>query len=142
MTGVVDPGSIGSNRVYNEHRGLGPWDAGYRVMEDDLKLQIQTAADRRLVSVYGDTIHLNDGTHLHGGIDPVVDRRWQRWWLKVVSVDLKLWIPPLGCADGKRFVNILANEFQSVRLRKSNSEKAVLFCPLVLHRKRTVVGSE
>ena len=87
-----------------------------------------------LLSVYGDTIHLNDGSHLHGGIEAATDLKWQRWWLQVVSVDLKLWIPPLGCADGKRFVNMLANEFRGVRLRQWNAEKAILFPPLILHR--------
>jgi hypothetical protein len=43
------------------------------------------------MEVYGDTIHLNDGTHLDGGIGVAEDLIWQRRWLKVVSVDLKLW---------------------------------------------------
>jgi hypothetical protein len=110
-------------------------------MEDDFKLQTLCLADRALLQVYGGTIHRNDGRHLHGGIHVIEDTRWQRWWLTVVSVDLKLWVPPMGCANGKRFVNLLANEFRDVRLRKSNSEKAVLFAPLILHRQPGVVAA-
>ena len=34
------------------------------LLAEDLQLQRLTDADRRLISVYGDTIHQNDGTHL------------------------------------------------------------------------------
>jgi hypothetical protein len=140
-TGAVDPGSIGLNAQINNNLGLTPWDAGYCVMEVDSRLQTLSAADRCLLSVYGDTIHMNDGRHLHGGIPAVEDKLWQRRWLQVVSVDLKLWIPPLGCADGKQFVNMLANKFQSVRLRQSNSERAMIFAPCILHYKPAVVAA-
>lgn len=56
-TGAVDPGSIGLNAQINNNLGLTPWDAGYCVMEVDSRLQTLCAADRRLLSVYGDTIH-------------------------------------------------------------------------------------
>jgi hypothetical protein len=91
LTGAVDAGSIGGNLEFNRARGLSPFDVGYRVIEEDPKLQPLTPADHRLMEVYGDTIHLNDGTHLDGGIGVAEDLIWQRRWLKVVSVDLKLW---------------------------------------------------
>jgi hypothetical protein len=138
LTGAVDAGSIGSNLEFNRARGLSPFDVGYRVIEEDSKLQPYTPADHRLMEVYGDTIHMNDGTHLDGGIGVANDLIWQRRWLKVVSVDLKLWYPPTKHADGKRFVNLLANEFQGVRLRKWNSERAMIFAPAILHRKHGV----
>ena len=56
----------------------------HRVMTDeelrasDPLLHELTAADRKLISVYGDTLHRNDGSHLHGGIDPAEDRKMQR----------------------------------------------------------------
>jgi hypothetical protein len=137
MTGAVDPGSIGMNRLYNETNNIGPWDAGYRVMEEDTRMQNLTRADELLMGVYGDTIHLNDGTHMSGGIAD--DHVWQRRWLKVVSVDLKLWAPPAKHAIGKKFVNMLANELQGVRMRKWNSERAMLFAPVILNRKSGVV---
>ena len=56
----------------------------HRVMNDeelrvsDPLLHELTAADRKLISVYGDTLHRNDGSHLHGGIDPAEDSKMQR----------------------------------------------------------------
>jgi hypothetical protein len=135
--GTVDPGSVGTNRVFNETNNIGPWDASYRVMEEDTRMQNLTRADELLMGVYGDTIHLNDGTHMSGGIAD--DQVWQRRWLRVVSVDLKLWAPPAKHAIGKKFVNILANELQGVRMRKWNSERAMLFAPVILNRKSGVV---
>jgi hypothetical protein len=140
-TGAIDPGSIGDSLAYNIRNNLNPFHAKYRVMEVDSKLQTLCAADRVLMDVYGDTIHRNDGRHIHGGIPVAEDKRWQRWWFRVVSCDLKLWTPPKGSADGKRFVNLLASEFQSVRLRRSNSEKAMIFAPCILHRKSGVVAA-
>ena len=34
----------------------------------DLLMQVEHEADRRLIGVYGDRIHCNDGPHLHRGI--------------------------------------------------------------------------
>ena len=138
-TGTVDAGSIGANAEYNRMMNLGPWSAGYRVMEDDPKLQNLSRADELLLSVYGDTIHLNDGMHLHGGIGDVENEKWQRWWLKVVSGDLKLWTPPRKHKAGKEVVIMFANEMQGVRLRKWNSERAMIFLPMILNRKSGVV---
>jgi hypothetical protein len=44
----------------------------------DLEGHVQSEADRRLIAVYGDTLHANDGTHLDGGI--AEDKLWQRLW--------------------------------------------------------------
>jgi hypothetical protein len=76
----VDAGSIGSNLEFNRARGLSPFDVGYRVIEEYSKLQPFTPADHCLMEVYGDTIHLNDGTHLDGGIGVANDLIWQRRW--------------------------------------------------------------
>eukprot|EP00956_Cyclotella_meneghiniana_P025811 scaffold54612_cov72-Cyclotella_meneghiniana.AAC.3 len=138
-TGAVDAGSIGTSGEYNRMMNLGPWSRGYRVMEDDPKLQNLSRADELLLSVYGDTIHLNDGTHLDGGIGAAEDEKWQRWWLKVVSGDLKLWTPPRKHKTGKDVVIMFANEMQGVRLRKWNSERAMMFLPVILNRKSGVV---
>ena len=34
-----------------------------------------TMAYRKLISVYGDTLHRNDGSHIHGGIDSSRDKK-------------------------------------------------------------------
>ena len=51
LTGTVDPGSIGTNREFNAIHNLGPWDANYRVMEDDSRMQNLTSADELLLRV-------------------------------------------------------------------------------------------
>jgi hypothetical protein len=137
LTGAIDAGSIGANREFNRANNLGPWHPGYRVMEDDPRIQPLSRADELLLSVYGDTIHQNDGTHLNGGVRN--DRIWQRRWLKVVSGDLKLWTPPRKHFEGKKFVNMFANELEGVRTRMWNSERAMLFAPVILNRKSGVV---
>jgi hypothetical protein len=43
--------------------------------EADPQLQLLTAADQQLLGIFGDTIHLNDGTHLDGGIGVAEDTK-------------------------------------------------------------------
>jgi hypothetical protein len=63
---------------------------------EDPRLQRLTAADNRLIGVYGDIIHLNDGTHLDGGIGVAEDVKWQRLHLWVASCRLLLYDLPNG----------------------------------------------
>lgn len=44
-----------------------------------------STAHRRLVEVYGDHPHDNDGAHLHGNLSAHDDLQWQRWWKALVS---------------------------------------------------------
>ena len=60
------------------------------------QLQRLTDADRRLCSVYGDTIHQNDGTHLDGGIGVAEDAKWQRFHLRIAACNLPLYDLPNG----------------------------------------------
>jgi hypothetical protein len=135
-TGAPDAGSIGRNAIFNAKEQLGPWDVGYRVMEDDPKLQTLSRADELLIEVYGDTIHQNDGTHLDGGVAD--DRIWQRRWMKVVSCNLSLWDAPMGRV-GKRFVQLLAEEWKGVRERQWNAERPIVCCAAILSRKRNKI---
>ncbi|KAL7503120.1 hypothetical protein ACHAXN_000965, partial [Cyclotella atomus] len=135
QTGAPDAGSIGANLLFNQNAGLGPHDVGYRVMEDDPKMQPLSAADERLRSVYGDTIHLNDGRHLDGGVKD--DRVWQWRWNRIVSMDLSLWDAPPGKV-GRRFIKLLTEEWAGVRARKWNSERPIVFCAAILTRKQDV----
>ncbi len=59
-----------------------------------------TEADRRLIEVYGDTVHRNDGRHLHGEADAERDAMHVRWFDRVVSQSHQLYLPP-RCAVGK-----------------------------------------
>ena len=53
----------------------------YRVItEEELRvidplLHEFTAANQKLISVYSETVHTNDGSHLCGGIDPAEDKK-------------------------------------------------------------------
>ena len=47
------------------------------LQRDDPMMQDTTPADQKLISIYGDTIHQNDGRHLDGGIGVAKDRKWQ-----------------------------------------------------------------
>ncbi len=77
-------------------------------------LQPLEAADRKLMSAYGDTIHLNDGTHLTSGIDHAEDQRMQCLYRRIVACRLTLWDLPKGrWAD--RFLQIQTQLFWDVR---------------------------
>lgn len=123
------------NNVFNDAHNLRSFDVGYRVIEADSRLQELSVADWKLLSVYGDTIHLNDGIHLDGGI--VDDLLWQRRWRRVVATPLSLWYAPKGKV-GRAFVEQLTKEWRGVRERHWNSEKPLIFAAVVLRRKTTV----
>ena len=98
-----------------------------------------TAADRKLISVYGDTLHRNDGSHLHGGIDPVEDRKMQQLHHRVASVKQLLYDLPSG-RWANRFLDLQTQLWKDVRERKCDLEKALLLAPCIL-RKTKVAGN-
>ena len=53
-------------------------------------LQPLTAADWKLQSVFGETIHQNDGTHHDGSIDHAEDQRMQCLYQQVIACRLTL----------------------------------------------------
>jgi len=91
---------------------------------DDLLLQSFKGADRKLHSVFGDTIHHNDGHHLNRGIGEDEDRKWQRLHERLVAACLPLY--------SKRFFALQIALWRDVSLRGCNSEKACVFAPLIL----------
>ena len=98
--------------------------------EDDDQYHL-TTADKKLDMVYGDHVHQNNDRHLLGGIAD--DKLWQMRWKRIVQSYLRRYNVPKGPV-GNRFVSLLAEEFRQVRDRTSNSERALLFAPLVLQR--------
>ena len=66
-----------------------------------------TEADERLMAVYDHTIHLNDGRHLHRGIEAALDEQHTLWFDRVVAHPHKLYFPP-RCKVGKKFVCMFA----------------------------------
>ena len=109
------------------------------IMAEDPQVQQLTAADRKLISLYGDTIHQNDGCHLHGGIDPDISIQHQEWWVQVISTHLFLWDLPNG-KFGNDFLDILNGLFKDVLARKHNMEMPLLFIACILHKQRGVIG--
>ncbi len=61
---------------------------------EDPRLQRLTTADRRLLGILSNTIHLNDGTHLDGRIGAAEDAKWQRHYNRVAVCSLPLYNLP------------------------------------------------
>ena len=93
---------------------------------EDPRLQRLTDANRRLCSVYGNTIHQNDGTHLDDGIGFAEDAKWQRLHLRVSACILPLYDLPNG-RWALWFLEMLTDLWVGVVECRWNSER-----PLVL----------
>ena len=104
---------------------------------EDLRLQRLTDADRRLCSVYGNTIHQNDGTHLDGGIGVAEDAKWQRLHLRIAACNLPLYDLPNG-RWATRFLETLTNLWVGVVERRWNSERPLVFQACILRRVRGI----
>ena len=101
----------------------------------DLPGYVATPADLMLAGVYGDYVHMNDGTHLAGGV--VDDAAWQRRWRRAASLPQRPYGLPKGKV-GKRFLTALVAEFAGVRERRWNSERPMLLVMLVLAQQQEV----
>lgn len=97
----------------------------------DSKLQPLTHADTRLLETYGDTIHLNDGTHLTGTVDPDTDAMWQEIYGNMIAGSLPLYTLPKG-KEGNRFMDTLAQIVEDMADGKCNSEMMLCFPALML----------
>ena len=141
-TGRTQPPQLPDNGTLPLPTGATPTDNRYvqhrvwteaELREEDPQLQVLTAADRKLMSVYGDTIHQNDGTHLDGGIGAFEDRKWQRLYKRIIACNLPLYDLPSG-KYANTFLELQTQLWRDVRARKCNSEKALLFAPLILRK--------
>jgi hypothetical protein len=87
--------------------------------------------DLKLMKVYGDYIHQNDGLHLDGGVKE--DGAWQEQWRQLIVLPSQRYNAPSG-AMGRRFVHILTAELEGICLCKWNSERFMVFQMVVLQR--------
>jgi hypothetical protein len=60
----------------------------------DPRLQQLTTTDWRLLGIFDNTIHFNDGTHLDGGIGAAKDAKWQQLYNRVAACSLPLYNLP------------------------------------------------
>ena len=104
---------------------------------DDPLLQDTTPADQKLISIYGDTIHQNDGRHLDGGIGFAEDRKWQRLHMRISACQLALYDVPAGRWSA-RFLQIQTQLLRDVRMRQCNSEKPMIFASCILRKVKNV----
>ena len=107
------------------------------LLAEDPQLQCLTDADRRLCSIYGDTIHQNDGTHLDGGIGVAIDAKWQRFHLRIAACNLQLYDLPNG-RWAHRFLETLTHLWNGVVERRWNSERPLVFLACILQRVRGI----
>ena len=114
----------------NQQIGGGRWIAGLDSRQDLLGV-VLTEADKKLMAVYGDTVHLNDGRHLHGGVDAALDEQHIKWFDLVVAHPHKLYFPP-RCKVGKKFVSMLAGLLRGVIDRRWNSKYPLIFAACIL----------
>ncbi len=75
---------------------------------DDLAAEVTHEADRRLIVVYGDTVHRNDGRHLHGGVNG--DEKMCKLYDQVISYAHPLYELLLRGPVGKAFLNLFVAE--------------------------------
>ena len=104
----------------------------------DPLLQQFTEADRKLISVYGDTVHANDGSHLHGEVDPAEDLKMQRLHHRVASCKLSLYSLPSG-RWANRFLDLQTKLFKDAREGRCNSELPLIFAPCILRKRKNAV---
>jgi hypothetical protein len=107
------------------------------IVQSDPNMQDITPADQKLVGIYGDTIHHNDGRHLDGRIGVNVDRKWQRLHFRVASCTLALYDLPNG-RWATRFIDILTKLWRAARTRECNSEKLLVFAACILCKVKDV----
>ena len=103
----------------------------------DPRLQQLTGANRRLLGIFGNTIHLNDGTHLNGGIGVDKDKRCQRLHNRIASCSLPLH-DLLNSRWAQCFLTTLTNLWVGVIQRCWISERPLVFQAVILCHVRGV----
>eukprot|EP00957_Ditylum_brightwellii_P092867 7069384-Ditylum_brightwellii.AAC.1 len=79
----------------------------HRVLEDILyQLDHLTEVDCKLIEVYSDMVHLNNRSHMDGGIPD--DKDWQQQWLSLSALPSKRYNVPKGKV-GRQFIVVHTN---------------------------------
>lgn len=97
----------------------------------DLPSHTQTLIDDEFDRVFGDHIHLNDGTHLHNNISD--DTIWQHYYQRLTNFHCSPYEVPTGSL-GQRFISTLASLLNGVNNFTHNSEKFEVFIITMLQR--------
>lgn len=101
--------------------------------KSDLPCYMPTETDELFDTVYGDHVHDNDGSHLHGGVAD--DIEWQKRWHRLVVLPSKLYELPKGKV-AHEFIEELCTLLEG--MRHWNSEKMFVFILVVLQRTKDV----
>eukprot|EP00957_Ditylum_brightwellii_P043809 3322308-Ditylum_brightwellii.AAC.1 len=94
-----------------------------------------SGANRLLISVYGNTIHDNDGWHLRVGIED--DKIWQQYWLDLTALPNQRYDVPSG-AVGRQFLFALADILDGVVERRWNAERFIFYMVVILQCQKGV----
>jgi hypothetical protein len=107
------------------------------IVQSDPNMQDITPADQKLIDIYGDTIHQNNGWHLDGGIGVNNDKKWQCLHFQVASYTLALYDFPNG-QWATQFLDILTKLWHATCARECNSEKPLVFAACILCKVKDV----
>eukprot|EP00957_Ditylum_brightwellii_P027238 2059504-Ditylum_brightwellii.AAC.1 len=94
--------------------------------------------NKRLIKVYGDTVHFNDSNHLDGGIEE--DGAWQQRWQSLTALPCQRYNVPSGKV-GRRFIELFTKELDGVVERQWNSERFIVFPIVILQRLKGTTAS-
>ena len=97
----------------------------------------KSTADELISKLYGDHVHWNDGTHLHGGLDPAKDKLWQDYYNNLSNYLPQHYDLPRG-PSAERFLQAYANILHQIVDRAYNSETLLVFTMVILQRKHKV----
>ena len=112
----------------------------YQERNKDLPFATTSAVNLKLDTVYGNHVHANSGSHLHGGIGAREDTLWQARHKSLLPFNAQFYDTLKGKA-GKEYTNKIANILESVMKRECNSEQLMVFIVVVMQKAKGVTGS-
>ena len=115
-------------------------DQEYRGREKgDIPGYTPTPEALRLQEVYGNWVHANPGTHLHGGIGD--NETWQRWWHDLAVVFSRRY-GMLSRKVRRCFVVALVGELRGARDILWDLERFIVFQTVILQQDHHVTKSQ